>query len=33
MRLKDRYDTLGARDKKRLDNVLSGTGCEALFAE
>ena len=30
--LKLRYDTLGVKDKERLDNVLSGTGCEALFA-
>jgi len=31
--LKQRYDNLGENDKERLDNVLSGTGCEALFAE
>ena len=31
--LKQRYDNLGEQDKERLDNVLSGTGCEALFAE
>ena len=30
--LKQRYDNLGEIDKARLDNVLSGTGCEALFA-
>jgi hypothetical protein len=31
--LKQRYDNLGEIDKARLDNVLSGTGCEALFAK
>ena len=31
--LKKRYDNLGEIDKARLDNVLSGTGCEALFAK
>jgi glutathione S-transferase len=31
--LKQRYDNLGEIDKSRLDKVLSGTGCEALFAE
>jgi hypothetical protein len=31
--LKQRYDNLGESDKERLDTVLSGTGCEALFAE
>jgi hypothetical protein len=31
--LKQRYDNLGENDKERLDSVLSGTGCEALFAE
>ena len=30
--LKQRYDHLGEMDKARLDNVLSGTGCDALFA-
>ena len=30
--LKQRYDDLGDVDKARLDNVLSGTGCDALFA-
>jgi hypothetical protein len=31
--LKQRYDNLGENDKARLDNILSGTGCEVLFAE
>jgi len=31
--LKKRYDNLGEIDKARLDNLLSGTGCEALFAK
>ena len=30
--LKQRYDDLGEVDKARLANVLSGTGCDALFA-
>ena len=30
--LKQRYDDLGEVDKARLDNVLTGTGCDALFA-
>jgi len=31
--LKQRYNNLSENDKERLDNALSGTGCEALFAE
>ena len=31
--LKQRHDNRGENDKERLDNVLSGTGCEARFAE
>ena len=29
--LKERYDVLEAKDKERLDRILSGTGCDALF--
>ena len=31
--LRQRYDNFGEIDKARLDNVLSGTGCEVLFAK